>query len=63
MGAMAGVAIAESDVAQLTGETFNDFIKGNDLVLAECKSPSIRLCVLLHERFASTPPAIGNGPR
>lgn len=38
MGAMAGVAIAESDVTQLTGETFNDFIKGNDLVLAECKS-------------------------
>lgn len=44
MGAMAAVATAESDVTQLTGETFNDFIKANDLVLAECMSPSTRLC-------------------
>lgn len=63
MGAMAGVAIAESDVTQLTGETFNDFIKGNDLVLAECKSLSIRLRVLQLESSASTPLATGNEPR
>lgn len=55
MGAMAGVAIAESDVTQLTGETFNDFIKGNDLVLAECKSLTIRLCVLQLEPFCLYP--------
>lgn len=63
MGAMAGVAIAESDVTQLTGDTFNDFIKSNDLVLAECMSQPTRLCVLLLEPFAFTPPATGNGPR
>lgn len=43
MGAMAAVATAESDVTQLTGETFNDFIKSNDLVLAECMSLSLSL--------------------
>lgn len=37
LAAMAGVATAESDVAQLTKDTFNDFVKENDLVLAECK--------------------------
>lgn len=37
MGALAAVASAESDVTQLTKDTFDDFIKSNDLVLAECK--------------------------
>jgi hypothetical protein len=63
MGAMAAVVSAESDVTQLTGETFNDFIKGNDLVLAECKSLFARLFALLLELFVSTPPATSNGPR
>jgi protein disulfide-isomerase A1 len=36
MGALAAVATAESDVTQLTKDTFDDFIKTNDLVLAEC---------------------------
>lgn len=27
-----------SDVTQLTKDTFDDFVKANDLVLAECKS-------------------------
>lgn len=39
MAALAAVASAESDVAQLTQDTFDDFVKSNDLVLAECKSP------------------------
>ena len=26
-----------SDVHQLTGKTFDDFVKANDIVLAECK--------------------------
>ena len=32
-------AEGESDVAQLTQATFDDFIKANDLVLAECRLP------------------------
>ncbi len=35
----AGIASA-SDVSQLTGDTFPEFIKENDLVLAECKLSS-----------------------
>lgn len=31
-------ADAASDVAQLSKDTFEEFVKGNDLVLAECKS-------------------------
>lgn len=34
---LAAVAVA-SDVASLTKDTFPDFVKDNDLVLAECKS-------------------------
>lgn len=34
--ALAAVASA-SDVEVLTKDTFPDFVKGNDLVLAECK--------------------------
>ncbi len=35
--AAAGVSAADgSDVTQLTKDTFNDFVKTNDLVLAEC---------------------------
>lgn len=30
-------AEGDSDVAALTGETFDDFVKANELVLAECK--------------------------
>jgi hypothetical protein len=37
LAAFAAVARADSDVTQLTQDTFDDFIKGNDLVLAECK--------------------------
>lgn len=32
-------AADESDVHQLTGKTFDDFVNANDLVLAECKAP------------------------
>lgn len=37
--AFAGLVAAadDSDVTQLTGKTFDDFVKANDLVLAECK--------------------------
>jgi hypothetical protein len=31
-----------SDVIQLKKDTFDDFIKSNDLVLAECEFPSNR---------------------
>ena len=48
MAALAGLASAEdvaSDVATLTQDTFADFVKANDLVLAECKSfPPMRIC-------------------
>ena len=37
---LVGAAVASaSDVSDLTGETFKDFVTSNDLVLAECKSP------------------------
>lgn len=39
LAAAAGVSAADaSDVTQLNKDTFNDFVKGNDLVLAECMS-------------------------
>lgn len=43
LAALAGLVSAEgeSDVEQLTQATFGDFIKTNDLVLAECKSRSL----------------------
>lgn len=38
--AAATVSAADaSDVHQLTKDTFDDFVKTNDLVLAECTSP------------------------
>lgn len=37
-GLLAAAAVASaSDVAQLRKDTFEDFVKGNDIVLAECK--------------------------
>ena len=48
LAAFAAVARAESDVTQLTQDTFDDFVKANDLVLAECKlrsrCPSLSSC-------------------
>lgn len=39
LGLLAAAAVATaSDVIQLKKDTFDDFIKSNDLVLAECKS-------------------------
>lgn len=35
--AAAVTAADDSDVTQLQKSTFDDFIKGNDLVLAECE--------------------------
>lgn len=42
--ALAGMTNAEgdSDVTQLTQSTFDEFVKGNGLVLAECKSSYCR---------------------
>jgi hypothetical protein len=42
LAAFAALASAEdkSDVTQLTQATFDDFVKANDLVLAECKFTS-----------------------
>lgn len=42
-----GAAVASaSDVSSLTKDTFTDFVTENDLVLAECKSPTIALHAL-----------------
>lgn len=39
LGLLAAAAVATaSDVVQLKKDTFDDFVKANDLVLAECKS-------------------------
>lgn len=35
-------ADGDSDVTQLTQATFDDFVKTNGLVLAECKMPNSR---------------------
>jgi hypothetical protein len=49
LGLLAAAAVATaSDVVQLKKDTFDDFIKANDLVLAECKprrapSPASRI--------------------
>ena len=45
LGLLAAAAVAHaadpaSDVTQLNKDTFKDFVKANDLVLAECKSSS-----------------------
>jgi hypothetical protein len=54
LGLLAAAAVATaSDVVQLKKDTFNDFMKANDLVLAECKhrrapSPASRI---LTDRF------------
>ena len=38
LGLLAAAAVATaSDVVQLKKDTFDDFVKANDLVLAECK--------------------------
>lgn len=40
LGLLAAAAVATaSDVVQLKKDTFDDFIKANDLVLAECRPP------------------------
>jgi protein disulfide-isomerase A1 len=41
LAALAALATA-SDVHDLTKDTFDGFVKENDLVLAECKSRAIR---------------------
>ncbi len=39
LGLLAAAAVATaSDVVQLKKDTFDDFVKANDLVLAECES-------------------------
>jgi len=37
LGAAAVASASDSDVEQLTKDTFAGFVKDNDLVLAECK--------------------------
>ena len=40
LGLLAAAAVATaSDVIQLKKDTFDDFVKTNDIVLAECKLP------------------------
>lgn len=38
-GILGLASAADSDVHSLTKDTFDDFVKTNDLVLAECKFP------------------------
>ena len=40
IGLLSATLASASDVASLTKDTFPDFVKDNELVLAECKSPS-----------------------
>ena len=40
LGIAAAAVATASDVASLTKDSFPDFVKDNDLVLAECKSHS-----------------------
>jgi hypothetical protein len=39
VGLVSAAVASASDVSSLTKDTFPDFIKDNDLVLAECKLP------------------------
>ncbi|KAJ3484377.1 hypothetical protein NLG97_g7067 [Lecanicillium saksenae] len=55
--AFAGLVAAESDVTQLTKDTFDDFVKANDLVLAEFFAPWCGHCKALapeYEEAATT---------
>jgi protein disulfide-isomerase A1 len=53
LAALAAVASAEadSDVTQLTGATFDDFVKGNELVLAEFFAPWCGHCKALAPEY------------
>lgn len=51
LGLLGATVASASDVESLTKDTFPDFVKDNDLVLAECKSP---LCPGPHSPFILT---------
>jgi hypothetical protein len=54
MAALAAYAsAADSDVHQLTKDTFEEFVKSNDLVLAECKTP-IEASLPLHPSLTAS---------
>lgn len=42
LGLLGAAAVSASDVEDLKADTFNDFVKSNDLVLAECRSLPVR---------------------
>ena len=55
LGLVAAAAVASaSDVVQLSKDSFNDFVKGNDIVLAECKL-HLRLHLHLHLLLLCSP--------
>ena len=39
LGLLGAAVASASDVEDLKADTFKDFVKANDLVLAECKPP------------------------
>ena len=52
LGLLAAAAVASaSDVTQLKKDTFDDFIKTNDLVLAECR---LHLALISNSAWASS---------
>jgi hypothetical protein len=51
LGLLGAAVASASDVESLTKDTFPDFVKDNDLVLAECKSPQLRRNLVLDRKL------------
>lgn len=62
LAALGAAAVLASDVHELKTDTFKDFVKDNDLVLAECESPSSWVPYLYAQELTavsqSSPPGV-----